>query len=155
MIRLVVALLALGCAHPPAPAMPRLPPQADLGKLLPPAPEPPEIPANVRRYEDKRVREGQCPGLPPGILLSPAVYAEQLVIASERKRLRIEVAALHRLYAEERAAAEALELAYQARFQQMSAREGTLAWRVMAVFGAGVLIGWFATVASSKTAPAR
>lgn len=150
---LLLAILALGCATPPAPPMPRLPPPADLGKLLPPAPDPLRVPLTVRRYEDQRVRAGQCPGLPPGILVSPAVYAEQLIALSDRKRLVIETAALHRLYAEERQIAEGLEQAYQARLLAMQAREGTLVWRVMAVFGAGVVLGWLASVAVGRPVP--
>jgi hypothetical protein len=144
-----IALLAgIGCATSPPGPLPKLPPPVDVGTLLEPAPAAPEIPPHVARYDDVRVRKGACPGLPAGILLSPAVYAEQTWALAERKRLRLELAALTRLRSEERAAAEALEQAYQARFSAMAQQDRLLTWRMVTVLGVGVLLGGLTALAS-------
>ncbi len=146
-----LAFLSVGCASAPPAPPPGLPPPMDIAALLPPAPPPPAIPLDIARYDDLRVRAKQCPGLPAGILVSPAVYAEQLAVLSDRKRLRLELAATTRLRTEERRAAEALEQAYQARFAKLADAERWFRWKLL---GAALFGGVFtlATVAASVRA---
>ena len=141
---LLVALLAQACAtSPPARPLPALPPPIDVATLLDPAPEPLIVPAHIPRYPDVRVRKGDCPGQPAGILVSPAVYAELHDRVSQGKRTAAELEALTRLRKEERAAAERLEVAYRERLAEAGA-DGSTTWKTVAVglfMGAVGLIG--------------
>jgi hypothetical protein len=143
----VLALTLQACATtPPAPQLPALPPLVDLGTLLPPAPGPLAVPTHVRRYPEIPVRAGQCKGLPPGILVSPAVYAEGIATAQDRRRLAVEVAALQRARGAEREAAGQLEAACRAKAAELAAavvRERSLTgWKAAALLVAGGLAGF-------------
>jgi hypothetical protein len=149
---LLVALAALinlaqGCATSPPPhQLPALPPPIDLGALIPPARGPLVLPAHVRRYPDRAVRAGQCAGLPPGILVSPAVYAEGIATATDRRRLAVEVAALGRARTAEREAAGRLEVACRVRVgelgQAVLAERALTGWKAGALLVAGGLVGF-------------
>jgi hypothetical protein len=154
-LAVVVAVQACASSPPPRPLAP-LPPPVDLGTLIPPAPGPPHIPAHVRRYPDRAIRAGTC-GLPAGILVSPAVYAEGIWTASERKRLAVEAAALERVRVTERAAALELEQACRARVAELQAavgRERRLSgWRAAALVGFGVLAGGVVVILARPARP--
>jgi hypothetical protein len=94
------------------------------------------------------VRAGQCAGLPPGILVSPAVYAEGIATATDRRRLAVEVAALTRARTAEREAAGQLEAACRARVTELVGaveRERALTgWKAAALVVAGGLVGFAA-----------
>jgi hypothetical protein len=142
---LSLAGLLMGCASTPPARIPVLPPLVDLATLVPPAPGPLVVPAHVPRYKSLAVRRGQCPGLPPGILVSPAVYAESKDTADDRDRLVGEVAALERLRLAERAAALELEEACRARVVELAGEvQAAGTWtslRGIVLFLAGVVIG--------------
>jgi hypothetical protein len=144
------------CATSPRLApLPALPPPLDLGSLVPPAPGPLQVPKGTRRYEEVAIRAGQCGvGMPPGILVSPAVYAEQLATASEAKRLRLEVAALERVRITERRAAADLKQACRARAaeleEQIESARRLSTVRAAALVVAGGLIGLLTGFAISK-----
>ena len=157
-IRLLVLAVACtgSCATSPPPRpLPELPPPVDLGQLVGPGPAAFQAPAHVRRFPDKAIRAGQCgPGMPPGILMSPAVHAEQTAAVADARRLRAETEALHRLRTSERAAAEELSEACRQRVAELSAeaqRAGRLStWKAVAVFVAGGVIGLVAGIATGK-----
>jgi hypothetical protein len=113
----------------------------------------------VPRYPDAQVRRGQCAGLPAGILVSPAVYAEQIAAAQDARRLRVEVGALERARQSERAAAERLEQACRARAAGLSAerdRAGRLsALRGGVLFVVGAVVGGLAVYAARPASPGR
>jgi len=139
--------LALGCATAPTPA---LPPRLELGSLLPPPPAPLDVPARVARYDDTHVRRNQCPGLPAGILVSPAVYAEQVYALADRRRLKLEADALSRLHSEQRAAMEQLDAAHRAR---LAAEQRAVKWQVAVGILAGGLIASVATWLYARPVP--
>lgn len=134
------AFCALGCATAPKLPPPLPPPTAVTPEQIPPAPGPPTIPANVALYEDKPVRKGVCPGMPSGILVSPANYALRYWALKDRERLLAEAQSMRQLRLAEQAASAAAEQACRARAAEL---ERTLAtrlspWRVavLVVFGA-------------------
>jgi hypothetical protein len=146
------------CATAPSPApLLELPPPIDVGTLVPPAPERIVVPPHVRRYDDTRVRAGQCAGLPAGILVSPAVYAETLNDLATGKRLRLEVAALDRLRTAERAAADELQAACRARAaelgQEVEWERRLSTWKTIGVFVVGALVGAVGAVAARPARP--
>lgn len=154
---LLVALAAalLGCAStPPARPLPPLPPPIDVGALIPPAPARLSIPSRVAHYPDRAVRAGTC-GLPAGILVSPAVYAEGIWTATDRKRLAVEAEVLHRLRVTERQAAVDLETACRARVaelgRQLERAERLSGWRAAALVGFGALVGGVVAVLARPT----
>jgi hypothetical protein len=140
----VVGLL-MGCASTPPARIPVLPPLVDLTTLVQPAPAPLVVPPDVPRYRSVAVRRGQCPGLPPGILVSPAVYAEHKDGLDDRDRLVAEVVALERLRLAERAAAVELEAVCRARVADLAKEvQAAGTWtslRGIVLFLSGVLIG--------------
>ncbi len=138
---LIALLLAQACAtSPPVRPPPALPAPLDVATLVSPAPAPLVVPAHIPRYPDVRVRKGDCPGLPAGILVSPAVYAELHDEVSQRKRLAGELAAMGKLRAAERAAAQGLERAYRQRVAELAQYEG-LTWKVAAALLAVGVVG--------------
>lgn len=144
----VLALFDMcSCASvPPARPLPALPPPVDLGTLLPPAPVPFSAGAHARRYPDMPIRQGQCgPGAPPGILVSPAVYAEQVAVDAQVVRLRREVEARDRLRVAERAGAQELERACRARVAELAAAidraERVSAWKALGILVGGIALG--------------
>ena len=149
---IAVAVALGGCATRPA-QIPTLPPPLDLGQLVGPAPGPFVAPPHVRRYPDTPIRTGQCRDVPgPGILVSPAVYAEQVASEAELVRLRREVEARERLRLAERAAAEDLEQACRARAAELEAGAARSAtWRGIVLFLAGGAIGLVTGFATAKT----
>ncbi len=149
----LLPILLISCASAPPVPLPVLPPAVDIGTLVA-APAPFVVPAHVARYPDTRVSRAQCPGLPAGILVSPAAYAEQIHVGLDRNRLRAETRALEQLRVTERQAAE--ELAHTCR-----ARAGELAGEVQAasrwmslrgavLFLAGVAVGGFTVYVSRR-----
>jgi hypothetical protein len=143
------------CATPRAAPLPTLPPPIDLGALLEPAPPPLAVPAGARRYDERPIKAGQCGvGSPPGILVSPAVYAELVGATSDAKRLRLELAATDKVRRAERQAALDLETACRARAAELEvevARAERLAtWKVAAALVAGGLVGLATGFAMSK-----
>jgi hypothetical protein len=151
----LLAWLSTGCATTLPPPVPPLPPPMDIGQILPPAPGPLVVPRNVLRYKDIQVRRGQCRDLPPGVLVSPAEYAEQLDLLADRKRLRLELAATTRLRTEERKDALALEQAYQARFRQLEQVYQRKVWKLVVVAGGAALFMWGAVTLSAARRDAR
>jgi hypothetical protein len=137
-----LAALLLSCAHPTSPP-PALPPPLDLGALVPPAEPPLAVPPGARRYDDRPIRAGQCGAAsPPGILVSPAVYAELHGAVSDARRLRVEAAALDKARQADRQAALDLEQgcrAQAAELQQRAAWSGT--WRLAVGLVVGGLVG--------------
>lgn len=105
---LLLGMLFLNCAHPVPPGPPILSPAVNVDDLLPPPPPPVVVPDNVSRFPDMPVGTGRCPGLPAGILVSEAAYAEDTRIIQERDRLRAEVGVMHKLRRDERAGCESL-----------------------------------------------
>jgi len=151
-VMVLLLVLMLGCASTPATRIPVLPPLVDLARLVPSAAVPLVVPANVPRYKSLAVRRGQCPGLPPGILVSPAVYAENKDGLDDRDRLVAELAALDRLRLAERAAAVELEEACRARVVELAGEvEAAGRWtslRGVVLFVVGVVIGGATAIAS-------
>jgi hypothetical protein len=141
----VLLSAVLACASTPSTRIPVLPPLVDLTTLVRPAPGPLVVPPDVPRYRSVAVRRGQCPGLPPGILVSPAVYAENKDGLDDRQRLLTEVGALERLRLAERAAALELEEACRARVVELAGEvQAAGTWtslRGIVLFLAGVVIG--------------
>ncbi len=150
----VVALCALGCATAPKlpPPLP-LPPALDPEQVAP-APGPPEIPANVALYEDKPVRKGACPGLPAGILVSPATYALRYWALKDRERLLAEAQTMRRLRIAEQQATAAAEQACRARAAELerAVAHRLSPWRVAALVVFGALGG---AVVAILARPAR
>lgn len=96
-LRALVLLTVASCATVPPVTLPPRPPAVDLSAVVPPVPKPEPIPTTVARYPDRAVHGGEFPGLPRGILVSPAVYAEQVEVIGERDRLARENEALRQL----------------------------------------------------------
>lgn len=138
MTRALVAVLAMGCATA-RPLPPPLPPAATT-EQVPPAPGPPEIPATVALYADTHVRKGVCPGLPAGILVSPATYALRYWALKDRERLLAEAQTMRRLRTAEQEATLAAEQACRARVADLERAVASRLspWRVavLVVFGA-------------------
>lgn len=145
LVLVAITSYCVACASAPPARVPVLPPWTDVGQLVPPAPGPLVVPGNVARYPDTHVRRNQCPGLPPGILVSPAVYAEQIATASDRKRLAVELDAYERLRLTERQAARELEQACRVRVTELAGQVATAArlapWKLAGAFVLGVAAG--------------
>ncbi len=153
---IAVAVALNGCASSvKSVSLPVLPPPIDIGTLVP-APEPFAVPAHVARYPDTRVSRAQCPGLPAGILVSPAAYAEQIHVGLDRNRLRAETRALEQLRTSERQAATELAETCRARAGELAGEvEAARRWmslRGAVLFVAGALVGGFTVYVSRAAA---
>lgn len=141
MIRLLLALLIVGCAStPPRLAMPTMPAPVDLEHLIPKPPAPLVVPAGVPRFDDTPVDPNQCPGLPAGILVDEATYAASIACRSERSRLAVEVAAMHRVRSVELGAWRDVDAAYRMRLAVIEReRARAEAWRPWIAAGGAVV----------------
>lgn len=154
MLRPAVAIssLALACAAPVRrPDPPLVPEPLRFERLAPAATPPARPPANLERYDDEPIDAGRCPGLPAGILVSDARYAEGIAVLSERNRLRAEAAALRTLASTTHDQAEALTRLLRERerlhaeTEDRLERDGRLrGWLGLAVGAGAVLLGGWA-----------
>lgn len=117
-----------------------------LDQVVPPQPTPARVPATVTLYPDRPVLSGQCPGLPAGILVSPAAYAETILVLSDHQRLRREATALRQLVQDERAAWAEYQRATERRVQQLEAQAARRRWYLWGGVAAGtaaaLAAGW-------------
>lgn len=152
-VALWASLLTLACASAPRPIpiRPLVPPSMDVSVLAPPEPLPIKIPDDVPNFPDQAINDGQCPGMPGGILLSERRYAESIEIESERNRLRVEGRAMRELDGKKSRAIEDLNELLRRSERDHAAHEDALErkatirlWLGVAAGAGAVLLGGWA-----------
>jgi hypothetical protein len=151
---LCLTLLAAACAATPRAPAPPLPRPLDYEKLAPPAPPPVEVSADLPRFPDIPIDEGDCLERPAGILVSEGVYADLQEARIDRGRQAAAAKTCREVRRAESAEFQAAEAAYLARvaeFDRQLARErrlGTL--KLWGGFAGGVALFLVSTWAVGK-----